>query len=253
LNQLKSSYGQNASQNAPSYNPYATPPTQSSPHNPYTQPSPSYNPYTQSHAPTHLSHTTGSAFTAYDHLPALVKAPQHVTHVHGAKPINLFDEFQPVDKVTTPPPKEALTHIATLRQHNAFQGMLPVLHWHSLLGIDDYARHMPEGPPTLQAMAQALVACPLVRTPLDRVRVIFTWVATHVSYDVPLFHGPNEPKIAKVRSQYVYEHRATICAGYANLLHAMLLTVGIEAYPVSGVGAAKTAEVCSLIIPCSHD
>jgi hypothetical protein len=66
---------------------------------------------------------------------------------------------------------------------------------------------------------------------LEKVRAVFTWVATHVKYDADAFNSGN---YADYNAANVLASRSAVCDGYGNLMEALCKAAGFEAVKVSG-------------------
>jgi len=72
---------------------------------------------------------------------------------------------------------------------------------------------------------------------LDRARLIFTWIATHVGYDD---HGFNTGNYSETSPEGVFRNRVSVCQGYAELFTRMCSLAGIEAYTITGYAKGIT-------------
>ena len=70
---------------------------------------------------------------------------------------------------------------------------------------------------------------------LAKLYAIYNWVATNIKYDVlawdNLIAGERQPDVS---SEYVMDHRVTICSGYSNIFKAIALEADLEVNVVEG-------------------
>lgn len=96
--------------------------------------------------------------------------------------------------------------------------------------LDKYAM---ETPSEADASIEALVGWLMkpASGELEKVRLIFTWIATHVSYDD---NGFNTGNYADTSPEGVFRNRVSVCQGYSELFTAMCRLAGLEAVTVIG-------------------
>jgi transglutaminase/protease-like cytokinesis protein 3 len=82
---------------------------------------------------------------------------------------------------------------------------------------------------SVTALAQKLA--PYASTEADKARLIYSWIAQHIAYDVPM--AVNN-QVDDLRPETVLQRRQTICSGYANLYQAIAQALGLEAVIVEG-------------------
>jgi hypothetical protein len=70
-------------------------------------------------------------------------------------------------------------------------------------------------------------------TEAEKARVIYAWIAHHITYDVASYQSRN---YGDVTPQGVLRSRSTVCAGYANLYQALAQEMGLEASVIEGYG-----------------
>jgi hypothetical protein len=91
-------------------------------------------------------------------------------------------------------------------------------------GLDEYAR---------EASAETLASW--LRRPasndLEKMRLIFTWVATHIHYDD---NGYNTGNYSDVAAESVLRNRVGVCQGYSNLFNELAKLAGLESVVVTG-------------------
>lgn len=84
---------------------------------------------------------------------------------------------------------------------------------------------------TLDALAASLTQG--LTDPQDKARVIYTWIAHHVRYDVDAFF---HMQMLDSKAETVLRTRSTLCAGYASLFDALAGRAGLESRVVTGNG-----------------
>ncbi|XP_066263979.1 kyphoscoliosis peptidase-like [Branchiostoma lanceolatum] len=97
--------------------------------------------------------------------------------------------------------------------------------------LDDYAKQTPEHAETSMRSLVDYLTRP-TKTPLERIRVLFMWMATHVKYDVSGYvtgtaYGDTSPEA-------VFRTRTAICQGYADLFAELCRLANIPCKTVSG-------------------
>jgi len=101
------------------------------------------------------------------------------------------------------PSAESYASIANLKQTNAFAD------------IDVKAKNTPESvTTTVESLSTHLAS--LGSTEIDKARAFFTWIATHITYDVEAMNSGHHPD---QRSAHVLKTRLAVCEGYSNLFY----------------------------------
>ena len=96
--------------------------------------------------------------------------------------------------------------------------------------IDVYARNTPKlYEKDLNTLALYLIKPALNET--EKVRSIFTWVATHIKYDDMAF---NTKKYSDYSATNVLKSKKAVCEGYSNLFAALCLEANIESEKIIG-------------------
>lgn len=96
--------------------------------------------------------------------------------------------------------------------------------------LDKYARETPEDKAvSIQSLAAWLSK--QASNDLEKTRLIFAWVATHVSYDDTGFNTGN---YSDVEAEGVLRNRVAVCQGYSNLFCELAKAAGLEAVVVTG-------------------
>jgi hypothetical protein len=96
--------------------------------------------------------------------------------------------------------------------------------------LDQYAQHLPESQAiNLEKLTASLAA--QARTDDDKARLIFSWLAHHVAYDVAYLRGDTTHLYTP---EAVLQSRKAICQGYADLFTEMATRMKLEALTVVG-------------------
>jgi hypothetical protein len=104
--------------------------------------------------------------------------------------------------------------------------------------LDQFARQLPEAQATsLDKLAAALAT--QARSDDDKARLVFTWVAHHVAYDVAFLNGDTTHSYAP---EQVLQHRVAICQGYADLFTALATRMKLAAHTVSGYAKLNNSQ-----------
>jgi len=98
--------------------------------------------------------------------------------------------------------------------------------------LDAYARNTPAGhEKDIQTLA-AYLKKP-AHTELEKARLVYTWVATHIRYDDEGYNTGNSIQ-DDFSPEDVLKHRQAVCQGYSELFKALALAMGLEAEVVTG-------------------
>jgi transglutaminase/protease-like cytokinesis protein 3 len=73
--------------------------------------------------------------------------------------------------------------------------------------------------------------------PEEKIRALFTWIATHLEYDCG---NDSVPPLRSISIDQVLKSGKSQCAGYSNLLQHVLKQLGLDAVTIKGV--AKTSK-----------
>ncbi|XP_078621326.1 uncharacterized protein LOC144887801 [Branchiostoma floridae x Branchiostoma japonicum] len=95
--------------------------------------------------------------------------------------------------------------------------------------LDKRAIEAPEGHATIKDLVLYLIET--ATTPLEKARVLFRWVASHIQYDVVSYvtGGPKE-----VTPVGVFRNRMSVCQGYADLYKDMCRFADVNCVTISG-------------------
>ncbi len=96
--------------------------------------------------------------------------------------------------------------------------------------LDEYAKKTPkEYEKDIKTLASYLIIP--AKSEIEKARLLFTWVATHVKYDAAAF---NSGKYPEQSTEGVLKKKKAVCEGYSNLLKDLCSAAGLEAEKVSG-------------------
>jgi len=96
--------------------------------------------------------------------------------------------------------------------------------------LDEYATTTPRhAEASIESLVDWLIKP--ASTDLEKTRLIFTWIATHVSYDDA---GYNTGRYSDTSPEGVFRNRVSVCQGYSELFTRMCSIAGLEAYTVKG-------------------
>ncbi|KAF9402732.1 hypothetical protein BGZ94_004845, partial [Podila epigama] len=105
---------------------------------------------------------------------------------------------------------------------------------------DNHARNVPKSEEASIARLSKYLTSPFAGKKLSQLRVIFTWIANNIAYDVPGFlsgrYGDQSP-------EGVLRTRQGVCEGYANLYIALAEPAGLEVQKVVGVARGVDIQV----------
>ena len=96
--------------------------------------------------------------------------------------------------------------------------------------LDSFARNVPkEYEKDIETLVNYLITP--AKSEMEKARVLFTWVATHVHYDDDAFNSGN---ITASTAEKVLLTKKAVCDGYSTLLYELCVEAGLEAEKVSG-------------------
>lgn len=96
--------------------------------------------------------------------------------------------------------------------------------------LDDYAKNTPSlNEDEIEELATYLIQP--ARNDLEKVRLIFSWVAFHVQYDDQAY---NNGTYGAVSPEGVLKSKAAVCEGYSVLFQALCESANLEAEKISG-------------------
>ena len=107
--------------------------------------------------------------------------------------------------------------------------------------IDEIAKNLDYSGTSITELAALLERN--ATTELDKARIIYAWIAQHISYDVPAFlDAVNNDNYPDINSEKVLRDRQTICSGYSNLYYALARAMNLESAIVIGYGKGATSN-----------
>jgi hypothetical protein len=96
--------------------------------------------------------------------------------------------------------------------------------------LDLYAKNTPEKyEEDVEILAKYLIEP--AKTDLEKIRILFSWVVTHVEYDDYAYNSGVYPNYS---AENVLYRKKAICEGYCNLLKALCDEAGLEAEKIIG-------------------
>jgi hypothetical protein len=105
--------------------------------------------------------------------------------------------------------------------------------------LDSFARKAPkEYEKDVETLARYLITP--AKSEIERVRVLFTWVATHINYDDVAFNSGN---IRASPAENVLLTKKAVCDGYSNLLKELCVAAGLESEKIIGYAKGYGYEV----------
>jgi hypothetical protein len=114
--------------------------------------------------------------------------------------------------------------------------------------LDEYARKTPKRCETnIETLATYLVKP--ASTDIERVRLLFTWVATHVAYDDAAFNTGNFPDYS---AENVLKKKKAVCEGYSNILDALCKAAGFKSEKIIGYAKGYSYRVGSKFSETNH-
>ncbi len=144
------------------------------------------------------------------------------TYVSGLIPSP--NEGNSIDSLATSPSSDSIVH------QKARKKIPKTLKPDEFYALDEYAKKTPKRyEATVSALAQYLIKP--AKTDIEKARVLFTWVASHVEYDDKAF---NSGDYTDYSAENVLRNKKAVCDGYGNILKALCDAAGLEAEKVIG-------------------
>jgi transglutaminase-like putative cysteine protease len=114
--------------------------------------------------------------------------------------------------------------------------------------FDEYARKVPEKySENTETLAQYLILP--AKTDLQKVRTIFTWIATHIQYDYVAFNSGNYPEQS---AENVLATRKAVCMGYSELMQTLCVAANLNAEIVLGYAKGYGYEPGNTFTKINH-
>jgi len=96
--------------------------------------------------------------------------------------------------------------------------------------LDEYARKTPKQyEKDVETLAHYLITP--AKSEIEKVRLLFTWVATHINYDAEAFNSGN---LIASPAENVLQTKKAVCDGFGNLLKELCSSAGLESEKISG-------------------
>ncbi|RRB17708.1 transglutaminase domain-containing protein [Larkinella knui] len=120
--------------------------------------------------------------------------------------------------------------------------------------IDSYARNAPDSyARSITSLSDYLTAP--ARTDMDKVRVIYAWMVSHIRYDM---EAVNNRSSQKYYSEFEYANRVLrqrkgLCTGYALLFKYLLKRAGVQAVNIRGYARTEDKEAGRPVQVVDHE
>jgi hypothetical protein len=96
--------------------------------------------------------------------------------------------------------------------------------------LDTYARKAPKQyERNISTLAQYLIKP--AHSDIEKARVLFTWIATHIKYDDNAFNSGVYPNYS---AENVLLNKRAVCEGYSNILNALCASAGLKSDKIIG-------------------
>ncbi|OFY87012.1 MAG: hypothetical protein A3F72_03305 [Bacteroidetes bacterium RIFCSPLOWO2_12_FULL_35_15] len=139
-------------------------------------------------------------------------------------------EKKSVDSLTTHTPTPSPTPTSIKEKKSTKKKIPKTLKPDEFHSLDEYAKKTPKQyEKDIHTLSDYLIKP--ATTDMEKVRVIFTWVATHVRYDADAFNSGNYPDYS---AENVLSNKKAICEGYGNLFKALCEAAGFETEKIIG-------------------
>ena len=114
--------------------------------------------------------------------------------------------------------------------------------------LDDYAKNIPsQSESSLENLFASLISH--ASNDLEKTRVIFTWIATHIAYDD---NGFNTGNYSDTKAESVLRNRVSVCQGYSDLFLALGKLAGLEIVTITGYSKGITYSPGSTLTDTNH-
>jgi len=114
--------------------------------------------------------------------------------------------------------------------------------------LDKYAKNIPaQSEPSLENLAASLISH--ASNDLEKTRLIFTWIATHIAYDD---NGFNTGNYSDTKAESVLRNRVSVCQGYSDLFLALGKLAGLEIVTITGYSKGITYSPGSTLTDTDH-
>lgn len=114
--------------------------------------------------------------------------------------------------------------------------------------LDEYAKNTPkEFEKDIKTLAEYLIIP--TKSDLEKTRVFYTWLATHINYNDD---GYNSGNYGDCSAKGVLSSKKAVCDGYASLFKSMCDAVGLEAVKISGYSKGYSYKIGDKITKTNH-
>ena len=114
--------------------------------------------------------------------------------------------------------------------------------------LDEYAKNIPaQSESSLENLAASLISH--ASNDLEKTRLIFTWIATHIAYDD---NGFNTGNYNDTKAESVLKNRVSVCQGYSDLFQALGKLAGLEIVTITGYSKGITYSPGSTLDDTDH-
>ncbi|GAB3755793.1 transglutaminase domain-containing protein [Spirosoma pomorum] len=117
--------------------------------------------------------------------------------------------------------------------------------------IDTYARNTPESATRNLRTLSAYLTSP-ARTDLAKARSVYTWITSHISYDMTAYSGRRYSSELEYTNR-VLSNRKAVCTGFALLYKLLLKEAGIEVANIKGYSRTNDSEAGRPIRQMDHE
>ncbi|MGA0558553.1 transglutaminase domain-containing protein [Larkinella sp. VNQ87] len=120
--------------------------------------------------------------------------------------------------------------------------------------IDYYARHAPDSYTRSIASLSDYLTAP-ARTDMDKVRVIYAWMVSHIRYDLAAVNNRGSQKYYSELeyANRVLRQRKGLCTGYALLFKYLLKRAGVQSVTIRGYARTDDKEAGQPIRQVDHE
>ncbi len=114
--------------------------------------------------------------------------------------------------------------------------------------LDEYAKNTPlQAESSLETLAASLISHS--SSDIEKTRLIFTWIATHIAYDD---NGFNTGNYSDTKAESVLRNRVSVCQGYSDLFLSLGKLAGLEIVTITGYSKGITYRPGSTLTDTDH-
>lgn len=120
--------------------------------------------------------------------------------------------------------------------------------------IDTYARSAPDNQARSIASLADYLTTP-ARTDMDKVRVIYAWMVSHIRYDIEAVNNRGSQRYYSELeyANRVLRQRKGLCTGYALLFNHLLKRAGVQAISIRGYARTEDKEAGQPVRAIDHE